>query len=140
MSGKSSLLEWKREFLIDIEPLDRQHRDIFECLLAIENAMVKRDPWHIVEWFIANLEITIATHIVAEETLLEIFGYPCIDHHRTQHGRLKAGIRELERSIQQTMSPETLVPYFEQWFVYHVLSEDKEYVGYLKPFISAPEA
>lgn len=136
MKEKPSLV-WKPEFLLGIDSLDRQHKRIFDCLFAIENSMEKRDPWHIVEWFIADLDSTITSHCVAEETLLEVFAYPDIEQHRAQHGRLRAGIKELERALRESMSPQALVPYFEHWFVKHVLSEDLGYVEYLKPLISA---
>ena len=131
-------LVWKSEFLVGIEPIDRQHKVIFDSLLAIENSLDKRDPWHIVEWFITELEKSIVSHFLAEETLLELFQYPQIELHRAQHSKLKAGIKELEQTLKQSMSTTALVPYFEQWFIKHVLAEDRGYVAHLKPRMPAP--
>ena len=42
-------------FAIGIEVIDNQHKEIFEHLLAIENSVAKRDPWHIQQFFLAQL-------------------------------------------------------------------------------------
>jgi hemerythrin len=37
-------MKWNNSFAIGIEVIDAQHKKIFERLLAIENAVAKRDP------------------------------------------------------------------------------------------------
>jgi hemerythrin len=133
--SKSNQLVWKKEFLLGIEPLDRQHKSIFECLLALENSIEKRDPWNVVGWLIADLGNKLAAHISAEETLLEIVAYPGLVSHRAQHGQISTAIKELERALIKSMTSDALVPFFEQWFVCHVLSDDRSFIEYLKPII-----
>lgn len=131
-------MKWKAEYSIGIAAIDRQHHKIFELLLAVENAMVKRDPWHILQYHLAQLREYIAFHFAVEESLLEILGYGEIGPHREAHGRLENTLRELERQLKERPSPEVLVEFFQRWFVSHVLHEDVRYVELLKDKLSRP--
>ena len=125
-------MKWNSTFAIGIEAIDKQHQTIFEHLLAIENSIAKRDPWHILHFFLIQLTDYVKFHLAVEEALLEIIRYPEIAHHRDMHARLIDQIDELEDQLRQQVSAERLVGFFEDWFVRHVLSSDREYVAYVK--------
>lgn len=125
-------MKWKAEFLIGIEAIDSQHHKIFQHLLAIENALTKRDPWHIVRYLIAQMADAMKLHLAVEEALLEIIRYPGFEAHCAAHARLKDATVELEERIRDSMSAADLVAFFEGWFIGHVLSADREYAAYAK--------
>ena len=75
---KEDTMKWDRSFEIGIEAIDNQHKKIFEHLLAVENSMAKRDPWHILHFFLTQLEDYLKFHLAVEEALLEILRYPDI--------------------------------------------------------------
>ena len=41
-------------------------------------------------------------------------------------------LAELEEKLQKNASGESLVAFFENWFIRHVLSNDREYAAYVK--------
>jgi hemerythrin len=69
-------MKWNNSFAIGIETIDVQHKKIFEHLLAIENAVAKRDPWHIQRFLLSQLADYMKFHLAVEEALLEIVAYP----------------------------------------------------------------
>ena len=125
-------MKWNSSFAIGIDAIDKQHQNIFEHLLAIENSIAKRDPWHILHFFLIQLADYVKFHMAVEEALLEIIRYPDIAHHCDMHARLIDRIDELEDQLRQQVSADKLVGFFEDWFVSHVLSSDREYVAYVK--------
>ena len=125
-------MKWNSSFAIGIEAIDIQHRKIFEHLLAIENSVAKRDPWHILHFFLTQLAESVKFHLSVEESLLEIIRYPDLAHHRDSHAGLLEQIVELENKLQKSASGDSLVGFFEVWFVRHVLSADREYAAYIK--------
>jgi len=125
-------MKWDNSFAIGIETIDNQHKKIFEHLLAIENAVAKRDPWHIVRFFVAQLAEYVKFHLAVEEALLEIVCFPERTEHCDAHARLMEKIDELEDQLQKKAAAESLVGFFELWFVRHVLSADREYATYVK--------
>ncbi len=126
-------MKWNSTFAIGIEAIDRQHQEIFEHLLAIENSIAKRDPWHILRFFLTRLADYVKFHLAVEEALLEIIRYPDLARHCDMHARLIEQIAELEDQLRKQGPAESLVVgFFESWFVRHVLSTDREYAAYVK--------
>lgn len=132
-------MKWDSSFAIGITVIDNQHKKIFEHLLAVENSVVKRDPWHIVRFQVAQLSDYLKLHVAVEEALLEIIGYPDLADHADAHTRLIAEIAKLEDQLQHNASPQALIGFFEHWFVDHVLNTDRQYAAYVaKEFPSLP--
>jgi len=125
-------MKWDDSFAIGIEAIDNQHKKIFEHLLAIENSVAKRDPWHILHFFLTQLAASVKFHLAVEEALLEIIRYPDHAQHCDSHARLLEKIDELEDQLQRKASGESLVGFFETWFVRHVLTDDREFAAYVK--------
>lgn len=125
-------MKWNSNFAIGIEAIDTQHKKIFEHLLAIENSAVKRDPWHVLHFLLAQLTEYMKFHFAVEEALLEIARYPDRADHGESHTRLIGQLGELETRLRKSASDEDLVAFFESWFVGHVLSSDRKYAAYLK--------
>lgn len=123
-------MKWERDFELGIGAIDRQHQEIFEHLLAIENAMVKRDPWHIVRFHLGQLRDFMKLHFAVEEALFEIIRYPWRTEHETEHARLIEGISALEDQLQKHASNGALVDFFERWFVDHVMNSDRKFAIY----------
>lgn len=125
-------MKWDDSFALGIEAIDSQHRKIFEHLLALENAVSKRDPWHILHFFLAQLTDYVRFHLEVEDALLEIIGFPDRDDHAASHDRLRTQMARLEEQLKAKPTGETLVTFFEEWFVRHVLDGDRGYAAYIK--------
>lgn len=125
-------MQWKKSFAIGIDTIDAQHKKIFEHLLAIENAIAKRDPWHILRFLIEQLSDYMKFHLAVEEAMLEIIKFPGREEHLQAHAGIVDQMRELERGLKDHDSPDTLVKFFENWFLRHVLEADREYLRYIR--------
>lgn len=125
-------MKWNNSFAIGIEVIDAQHKKIFERLLAIENAVAKRDPWHILRFQLDELGSYMKFHLAVEESMLEIIRYPARTQHLQAHAEILAQISELEEALKQDSKAEDLVRFFENWFLKHVLAGDREYAAYIK--------
>jgi hemerythrin-like metal-binding protein len=125
-------MKWNSSFAIGIEAIDMQHRKIFELLLSVENSLVKRDPWHILRFHLSQLAEYMKFHLAVEESLLEVACYPDLHVHREQHTRIVNLMEELENKLQHDSSGENVVRFFEDWFLRHVLSSDRDYAAYFR--------
>lgn len=123
---------WNNSLAIGIEAIDKQHKKIFEHLLALENSVAKRDPWNIVRFLLSQLAEYMEFHLAVEEAMLEIIRYPRQTDHCQAHAKIMEQIAELEKQLQRTGSGESLVNFFEDWFVRHVLGDDRQYADYVK--------
>ena len=125
-------MKWNSSLAIGIDAIDAQHKKIFEHLLALENSVAKRDPWHIVRFLVSQLAEYMKFHLAVEEAMLEIVRYPQHADHGKAHAKIMDQIAELERRLQRMGSEENLVSFFEDWFIRHVLSDDRQYADYVK--------
>lgn len=130
-------MKWDSSFEIGIETIDNQHKKIFEHLLAVENSVTKRDPWHILRFFLAQLAEYMKFHLAVEEALLEIIRYPDREDHCALHASLLDQLTALEDQLQNKAAGQNLVVFFEDWFVRHVLSDDRKYAAYIKKELPA---
>lgn len=130
-------MKWNNSFAIGISVIDAQHKKIFEHLLAIENAVAKRDPWHILRFQLDELASYMKFHLAVEEALLEIIRYPGRAGHGESHAAILTQIAELEEALKLNPKAENLVGFFENWFLKHVLAGDREYAGYIQQELPA---
>ncbi len=128
---KEDTMKWDRSFEIGIEAIDNQHKKIFEHLLAIENSVAKKDPWHILHFFLTQLTEYMKFHLAVEEALLEIVRYPDREAHCASHARIIEQMATLEDQLKNKPSGKNLVGFFEDWFVRHVLASDRDYAAYV---------
>jgi hemerythrin len=146
-------MKWDSSLAIGIETIDDQHKKIFEYLLAIENSVAKRDPWHIQHFFLTQLSDYMKFHLAVEEALMEVIRYPERAEHCALHARLTDQVAELKARLEQAgsgQSPagkqppvESLVGFFEDWFIRHVLESDRNYAAYVRnefPALAARQA
>ena len=124
-------MKWNNSLAIGIEAIDNQHKQIFEYLLAIENSVAKRDPWHILRFLLSQMAEYMKFHLAVEEAMLEIVRYPQRAEHGQAHAKIMEQIAELEKQLQKTGSGTDLVNFFEDWFIRHVLADDRQYAAYV---------
>jgi hemerythrin-like metal-binding protein len=105
-------MKWDDSFAIGIEAIDNQHKKIFEHLLALENSVEKRDPWHILRFFLAELTEYMKFHLAVEEALLEITRYPDRGSHCESHVRLMEQLAMLENQLKGQATGDKLVGFF----------------------------
>ncbi len=135
-------MKWNNNFALGITVIDAQHKKIFERLLAIENAVAKRDPWHILRFQLDELSSYMKFHLAVEEALLEIIRYPGRTIHGESHTTILTQIAELEEALKHNPKAENLVAFFENWFLKHVLAGDRDYAAYIKqelPALAEPQ-
>jgi hemerythrin-like metal-binding protein len=125
-------VKWNNSLAIGIEAIDNQHKQIFEYLLAIENSVAKRDPWHILRFLLSQMAEYMKFHLAVEEAMLEIVRYPQRAEHGQAHAKIMEQIAELEKQLQKTGSGTDLVNFFEYWFIRHVLADDRQYAAYVR--------
>ncbi len=125
-------MKWNSSFVIGIEVIDAQHKKIFEHLLAIENSVAKRDPWHILRFLLDELASYMKFHLAVEEAMLEVIRYPARANHHESHLSIMKQIAELEAALKHSDDGANLVRFFENWFLRHVLAGDRDYVAFIK--------
>lgn len=119
-----------RDYILGIDEIDAQHREIHEVTKAIAEAVESRDKWHLVHYIVVRLHELLRIHFAVEESVMRIVGYPEIEEHKQVHREL---LQRVERLQMATLSEDDTV--LDQGFAFlpHILGHDKK----LGAFIAA---
>ena len=124
---------WKESFAIGIEKIDQQHKAFLEYLnecyqQASRNSSAGIDP-HLHE----KLNDYATTHFRFEESLLQARGYPDLESHMKQHKYFESQIAELDarQPGARARTTESLFVFLRDWFLGHILEDDKKFVPFI---------
>ena len=132
---KSHFLEWKDEYSVGIEAIDKDHRKLVNLINQFQTAVLYRTGKEFEqEAFDALVDYT-RTHFRSEEDLMEEHGYPDFEAHRKQHRKM---IAQVEACMAQYMTKGRDVPlrkaveFLQDWLINHINGTDQEYSEFLR--------
>lgn len=131
-------LVWNDNYVLDIEIVDQQHKQIFDrfndfCDKINNNDFEHRD----LEEFLEDLNYYTTTHFKTEEKLMRKENYPFYKDHKKRHKFFKTFYEELRDNKFFRYSAENLFSVYlaeiaAQWLESHVVTYDKELANFLK--------
>lgn len=124
---------WRRQLETGLEPLDRQHRDLFEALARLAGAVEAGAPTARLEEELAFLARHLIKHCQTEETLMREAGFPGRVAHASQHQDLVHQVRDLQYRQAKGQSPDLdALSRIGIGLDQHICESDLAMAGYLK--------
>jgi len=126
--------KWKNSFSIGIKEIDQQHMSFLEYLNECHLEVSGGKRSEIGQSLIDNLKAYATTHFRFEEALMQAKGYPKLKHQERQHKYFESQVAELETANagRSERTAESLLAFLRDWFLKHILEEDKDFVPYVK--------
>ena len=126
--------KWKDGFNVGIAEIDEQHRSFLDCLNDCNALISSRKGASIDQCIIDRLRAYAAMHFKFEESLMEGRCYPEIEQQRKMHKYFESQVDELQSSLsaQGGRSLESVLSFLRDWFLNHVIDEDKKFASFLK--------
>jgi hemerythrin-like metal-binding protein len=124
---------WKPAFNTGLAEIDSQHRVLVDLLNECDQTARRRagglDPATV-----ARLKAYVVDHFVLEESRMAAAGFENLARHRAQHQYFATRMAELETPASHANPDQlaSLVAFLRDWFVHHVLGDDRQYVSCLK--------
>jgi hemerythrin-like metal-binding protein len=133
MLSTRDVIEWKPEYSVAIESIDKQHQALVALIAHLQQAMLEGRTKQAVGPLFASMNRYTKYHFAYEERLLEENAYPGLEAHRQEHARLVAELKELEsKYLQGTLhAGAPLMKLLRSWLVDHICVHDKEYGSFL---------
>jgi hemerythrin len=132
---KSSIIEWDDRYLVGIQLIDDQHKELLRlinnfylgCLEEDENAKTY------FKLTVHGLINYIQYHFSAEEQILERIKYPDRAAHKRQHDEFVRDILEKAGNFERgrAVSLKGFIRYVKDWMVTHITLIDKKYATYI---------
>lgn len=130
------MVAWKDEYLIGVDPVDRQHRELFDRFHRFMDALTAGNARHELMETLGFLESYAEVHFRDEEVLQRQCHYPAAGFHRKAHETFRQKLSGLtaslaEQGVSNLLVIETGRTLF-QWLVDHVCLMDREFASYLQ--------
>lgn len=127
------MLEWNEEFSIKNQHLDEQHKNFLQRILeAYELSQSKSEAKNsALASLIGIVTSELKEHFKDEETYMKHTSYPFLESHANLHKEMIINISKLSTNIDNVDEAATnFYIFLNNWFVDHVLGEDKQIESY----------
>lgn len=124
-------MDWKSEYSVGIDEIDKQHRVLLDYFSLIEDAVAAGGNWSSLHFILIQLHDYARIHFSVEETLMHMFAYPGTADHISLHQGFFAKLKELEQQSLTTDVTKGTVEFLHQWLLQHITGADKGYARHI---------
>jgi len=123
------MFQWDEKYSVGIQSIDTQHREIFEILEKLVEAMKKGHGSDVTTQIILNLERYAVNHFKKEEFFFNRFNFQGSAEHIREHQDFKSKIVSLKSDLKSGKITLTfdLLSFLKEWIDHHILLVDKQY-------------
>jgi len=120
--------EWKKEYSVNVEIMDAQHRQLFKIVDNLYQAILSGNGKGILPEIFKQLNDYTNFHFGSEEKYFKDFGYSEATSHIAIHKQFKRDLSQMEGKVNdKDFNAFELLDFLENWWVNHVLDIDKKY-------------
>ncbi len=124
-----SLCQWTRDLAVGVADIDFQHKELFDKLNGLVEAMRAGNATEEVPRLLAFLGTYVQTHFATEERYMVAMSYPSTNAHRLQHQGFLRELGAVQEQFQRRGAAADLVLAVHRkvsdWLVNHICKTDK---------------
>lgn len=128
------LIKWRDSYGTGVVSMDNQHRKIIDLINDLYKKIRKEESYGSVQDVLAEMMKYAEEHFEAEENLLKANGFKDFDEHISKHQSYRERLTAL--MAESTNDPDAAVKstygFLRQWWMGHIVDEDKKYGEFLK--------
>ena len=128
-SAVPPLLEWDDEYLIGVESLDQEHRDLFARVNELGAQLARQEDKARIEETLGEIYARMAAHFALEEKFMRDTDFPNFERHKREHERFLSNIVEVLEDFRKEPGlgySVTVLAELKHWIINHVLTSDQE--------------
>jgi len=122
------LLEWSDSYLVGIEALDTEHKDLINRLNQLHNRFYRRQGDRSrIEDYLKEIHDRVQGHFIMEEGMMQNTKYPDYAQHKKEHDAFLGVIDNLISKYQNSPDysfTEVLEDILRQWIGNHIAASD----------------
>jgi hemerythrin-like metal-binding protein len=131
---RMALLEWKDDYSVNVQKIDREHQQLFSMINALHEAIVAGEGSKVGAPILEDLVEYTREHFRYEESLMLRAKYPNYVQHKTQHDKLTKEVLDTldDTARRKAVLSLTLLTFLIEWWQTHVLSCDTRYTAFME--------
>lgn len=125
------MYEWKEEYLIGIESIDNEHKELFEIADEIYQLCINEfvpDKYDNIADLVQRLKDYTEKHFEHEEAYMESIQYKRMFMQKVQHDNFRRKLEAMDLEVMddnQEEAIEDLLKFITDWLVEHIMETDK---------------
>jgi hemerythrin-like metal-binding protein len=126
----NTIATWNDGFLVGIEKIDAQHRNMFDLMNGIYEQYRHNSGASAIERTVDALVGVALKHLVDEEDYMEKAGYSDLQNHRKVHEKLKVDLTKLVQAYKSNLAEDdlfNLIMFLKSWLMEHIYKVDRRY-------------
>lgn len=131
-----NIVEWKPEYSVAVESIDKDHQKLFEIVNRLFRSMSKGEGSKIISSLVDELQSYTIYHFNREETFFRLTNYPNAYIHQQEHASFIVKVKDFKQKINSgnvSFSPD-LLEFLRDWLMNHIMNSDKMYSEHLKKY------
>ncbi len=126
-------VEWKDEYSVGIESIDRQHKKLVALINSLQTAVNYSAGAEYEQEALDALVDYTRTHFGYEEELMRKNGYPDFTTHRAEHELMIARVEQVLAEYQRNPDAalQGAIDFLRDWLINHINGTDKQYSQFL---------
>jgi hemerythrin len=124
-----TFLSWRNDYEVQHSQIDSEHRELFRLVNEFHDKSSSKESQVESSQTLSKLVAYAEEHFQHEEALMEIAGYPQLEHHRELHVDLVSSIFDLNSRLAADsvkLNAGTL-SFLKNWLVEHIVHEDMDF-------------
>ena len=126
-----ALFTWKDEYLLGLEPLDFEHKDLFECINDLYAQCRIQTEGAEIEDCLGQLHVRLVAHFALEEKTMWAMGNPHYEAHKAEHDRFLEEVTEVVANFGTNPAEEHVEAFairVKEWILTHITTTDRQLV------------
>ncbi len=128
-------IEWTDDILVGIAPIDKQHKELVEKLIELNDVVYKGEVREKVIPIMEFLEEYVRTHFRLEEEYMVKYKYPGLWRHKRYHEYFMTRVAGMKKELEKEGSTRAFALRLQReltaWFIDHICEEDKVAARYI---------
>jgi hemerythrin len=124
------MFQWEEKYSVGIQSIDNQHKEIFNHLNELLQAMKEGKAENVTTKIILELAKYAKIHFQKEEFFFQRFNYPQADEHIREHQLFIEKVESFKTEFKSgriTLTFE-LLSFLKNWIDHHIMEVDKKYI------------
>ncbi len=125
------LLEWRNEYLLGIDVLDHEHRDLFDSINDVYSQCSGRADFDTVDDCLSRLHARLAAHFALEERTMREMKNPHYAEHKAEHDRFLEEVTGAISEFEEDFTHQDIGALAQQvhdWIVGHITTYDRQLI------------
>jgi hemerythrin-like metal-binding protein len=122
----TAMFEWKNDYLIGVNAIDEQHKQIFRLAERFHAAVIANKGKAMLDEALDTLDRYTTGHFQVEERLMVADGYPELRQHLTQHHELRERLLDSQKRLEEGEVVTICLLQFMSRIAAHIASSDQE--------------